>query len=229
MPARQEDNDILARLSDLERRIRQLESPPASSVHRNPNNITITQADGSTDRVILGLYDEDTDDYGIKIMDDQGRTVFEVNGNGVLLPTINLSWAGSSSDFTSVTTTEFSTNGSGWYYSHLGTLSHDSIRVRLYCSTGVGTTGQVRVSALMTDAPGSPVYTTSAKAVPAASGAYYTFSWTPGGLFVPGYTGLVQIAVDGYRSAGVNNFDVWRPDACYMADASVIGATATGV
>jgi hypothetical protein len=230
---------LAAELADLKRRLANLERSSALSVSAiqdgrlrilDGDNVEVGRlgkledgtygvafldADGA-ERVRLGQ--RGGGEFGIAALNDEGTITFDVGNEGLTRPAIMLPISAVGSTSIVVTNATFTDT----YQTFFGAVTHDALRLEVLVQTAVGTTAEVR----LTESAG--LAQTSAVAIPSGNNSVRTqFNWAPG--WTVGDLLNIQVKVQARRTSGAGNVNVYIPDYAFLAGASLIGATATGV
>jgi hypothetical protein len=209
MPDVPKPENLSSYISDLERRIRVLETAPRLKSSSNSDQSNVT-------RNLIGQF-PDGGDFGFELRNPTGVTVFRADSLGLAYPRIPLSLT-KAADYIIVTSgTEVTT----WSLT-TAMATADAIQIQLGVSADAATTGTIRIA---TNISGTSY--TAAQAIPALFNDFLEWKWAPAGLVVG--TGPIVYDVLVTRTSGAGNVNVYPPLQGFMATSTSIGATPTGI
>lgn len=210
MPDIPKPEDLSSYISDLERRIRLLETAPRlkSSSNSDDNNVT---------RTVFGQFPDPDGDFGLEIRNASSTLTFRADSLGIAYPRIPLSLTKAADVIAVTSATEVNT----WRLT-TAMATADAIQIQLQVTSDAGTTGTLRISANI----GGTSYT-AAQVVPALFSGFLEWKWAPVGLVVG--TGPIVYDILATRTGGAGNINAYPPVQGFMATSTSILATPTGV
>lgn len=220
MPGVPLPDDLLRRLEELERRIRDLETAPRAT-HTSVRGGSFTVLDDAGNEVVvlngsgLRVYDAagvlraalggfGGGDYGSQVWDAAGGLRFSVLNDGYHDPWIPHAMIPAGA-FVSTTSAAFTPMHQG----KVELITHLGVSVSVIGAADAGTTGEFRLRNADTGA------VTAAISVAAGTSLGQTFQWLHGSALGGG---PVRFDVEGRRTGGAGNFHIYQPYTLAMAD-----------